>query len=34
MMINIGSGNGLVLSHNKPLLEVMLTKFYDAMCCH
>ena len=28
-MINIGTGDGLVPSGNKPLLEAMLTKFYD-----
>ena len=28
-LVNIGSGNGLVLSDYKPLPELMLTKFYD-----
>ena len=32
--VNIGSGNGLVPSGNKPLPELMLTQFYVAMWCH
>ena len=31
LLVNIGSGNGLVLSGNKPLPEPMLAKFYDAI---
>ena len=31
---NIGSGNGLVPSHNKPLPKPMLTKIYVAIWCH
>ena len=30
LWVNVGSGNGLVPSGNKPLLEPMLTKFHDA----
>ena len=32
--VNIGSGNGLVLSGNKPLLEPMLTQISVAIWCH
>ena len=32
--LNIGSGNGLVLSGTKPLPEPMLAKFYDAIWHH
>ena len=32
--INIGSGNGLVPSGNKPLPEPMLTQSYVAIWCH
>ena len=31
--VNIGSGNGLVPSGNKPLPEPMLTKIYVAIWC-
>ena len=31
LMINIGSGNGLVLSGNKPLPEPVLTQIYVAI---
>ena len=31
---NIGSGNGLVASGNKPLPEPMLTQISDAIWCH
>ena len=30
-LVNIGSGNDLVSSGNKPLPEPMLTKFYDTI---
>ena len=30
-LVNIGSGNGLVPSGNKPLPEPMLTKYNDAI---
>ena len=30
-LVNIGSGNGLTFSTNKPLPKPMLTKFYDAI---
>ena len=33
-LVNIGSGNGLVVSGNKPLPEPMLTKCYDAIWRH
>ena len=33
-LVNIGSGNGLVPSGNKPLPEPMLTKIYVAIWCH
>ena len=32
--VNIGSGNGLLPSGNKPLPEPMLTKYYVAICRH
>ena len=32
--VNIGSGNGLVPSGNKPLPEPMLIMFYDAIWHH
>ena len=32
--VNIGSGNGLVPSGNKPLPEPMLTQIYVATWCH
>ena len=32
--VNIGSGNGLVPSGNKPLPEPMLTQIYVAIWCH
>ena len=32
--VNIGSGNGLVLSGNKPLPEPMLTQIFDAIWRH
>ena len=32
--VNIGSGNGLVLSGNKPLPEPVLTEISVAMWCH
>ena len=32
--VNIGSGNGLVPSGSKPLPELMLTQFYDAIWGH
>ena len=32
--VNIDSGNGLVLSGNKPLPEPMLTQIYDAKWRH
>ena len=31
---NIGSGNGLVPSGNKPLPETMLTQIYVTIWCH
>ena len=34
MLVNIGSGNGLVLSGNKPLPEPMLTQIYVAIWRH
>ena len=33
-LVNIGSGNGLVSSDKKPLYELILTKFYDAVWCY
>ena len=33
-IVTIDSGNGLVLSSNKPLPEQMLTKFYMASISH
>ena len=32
-LLNIGQGNVLVPADNKPLLEPMLTKFYDTLLC-
>ena len=32
--VNIGSGNGLVLSGNKPLSESILSKFYNTIWRH
>ena len=32
--VNIGSGNGLVASGNKPLPEPVLTKISNAIWCH
>ena len=32
--VNIGSGNGMVLSGNKPLPEPMFTQFYAFMSRH
>ena len=34
LSVNICSGNGLVLSGNKPLPEAMLTQISDAIWCH
>ena len=34
MIVNIGSGNGLVPSGTKPLPKPMLTKFYDTIGWH
>ena len=34
LSVNIGSGNGLVPSGNKPLPETMLTQFIDAYMRH
>ena len=34
LMVNIDSGNGLVLSGNKPLPEPVLTQIYVIMCRH
>ena len=34
MKVNIVSGNGSVLSGNKPLLEPMLTKIFEAKLRH
>ena len=31
--VNIGSGNDLVPSGNKPLAEPMMIQFYVAVCC-
>ena len=33
-VVNIGAGNGLAPSGNKPLPEPMLTKVHDAICHH
>ena len=33
-LVNIGSGNGLVPSGNKPLPEPMLTQIYVVTWCH
>ena len=33
-LVNTGSGNGLVLSGNKPLPGPELTKISDAIWCH
>ena len=33
-LVNIGSGNGLVPSGNKPLPESLLTQIYDALWRH
>ena len=34
LWINIGSGDGLVLSGNKPFSELMLTQIYVMIWCH